>query len=148
LGLRLLPVTVALVIVALVTIALVTIALVTVATASASAPTTPSFSTVTGLAPTTTARWAFEMGVDLDVLLLRLLGARLGATTLGLLVERGQKGRNYELRKGSIDLADEVVVGIYILLERNGILERIVVDLAELELGHSLERSLRLEILV
>jgi len=40
------------------------------------------------------------MGVDLDVLLLWLLGARLGATALGLLVERGQRGRDHE--KGRI----------------------------------------------
>jgi len=75
LGLRLLPVTVA----------------------AASTPTTSSIATSTCVASTTTSTyWALEMGVDINILLRCLLAARFGSSTLGLLVERGQRGGNYE----------------------------------------------------
>ncbi len=46
------------------------------------------------------------------------------------------------------NLANKVVVGVRILLECNGVLERVVIDLAQFELGYSLDRSLLLDILV
>lgn len=68
----------------------------TIATAPTS--TTSTFTTSTGITSTSTTRWTLEMGVDLNILLLWLLGARLGATALRLLMERSQREVNFKER--------------------------------------------------